>query len=77
MGEKYKANQVVAEVKSIIAPTPDDIDVTTTKGFIQDLLLRMKSSDMGGMGAQLAYFFLLSFFPLLIFLVTLLHKLYN
>lgn len=56
----------------MITPSPHDIDVTTSKGFIQDLLVRIKSIDMGGLGAQLAYFFLLSFFPLLIFLVTLL-----
>jgi membrane protein len=47
------------------------IDVTTTKGFFQDLIVRMRDVDISGMGAQLAYFFLLSFFPLLIFIVTL------
>jgi membrane protein len=59
-------------VKSYVAPKKEEIDMTTWKGFFQDLLLRIKSVDMGGMGAQLAYFFLLSFFPLIIFLVTLL-----
>lgn len=50
----------------------EDIDVTTLKGFFQDLFLRMNQVDISGMGAQLAFFFLLSFFPLLIFLVALL-----
>ena len=72
MTVEKKTNEKLALVKSLIAPSPEEIDVTTTKGFIQDLIARVKSSDMGGMGAQLAYFFLLSFFPLLIFLVTLL-----
>lgn len=72
MTVEKKANEKLALVKSLIAPSPEEIDITTIKGFIQDLIVRIKSSDMGGMGAQLAYFFLLSFFPLLIFLVTLL-----
>ncbi len=47
-------------------------DVTTTKGFLKELLQRIKDVDVPGLGAQLAFFFLLSIFPLLIFLVTLL-----
>ncbi len=71
MTEK-KANRTLALIKSFITPTPEQIDSTTVKGFFQDLLYRVKTVDMGGMAAQLAFFFLLSFFPLIIFLVTLL-----
>lgn len=68
-----KENQVrFARIASFFAPKPEEINPTTLKGFFQDLMLRMKKVDLGGMGAQLAYFFLLSFFPLIIFLVTLL-----
>ncbi len=71
MSEK-KANETLGLIKSFISPTLEQIDPTTAKGFFQDLLYRIKTVDMGGMGAQLAFFFLLSFFPLIIFLVTLL-----
>ncbi|WP_017381136.1 YihY/virulence factor BrkB family protein [Paenisporosarcina sp. TG-14] len=47
-------------------------DVTTSKGFFQELLARIKYLDVTALGAQLAFFFLLSLFPLLIFMVTLL-----
>ncbi|MEI5908588.1 YihY/virulence factor BrkB family protein [Bacillus spongiae] len=40
--------------------------------FITELGERVKNSEVSGFAAQLAYFFLLSLFPLLIFLVTLL-----
>ena len=70
--EGKKANESLALIKSFIIPTPEQIDTTTVKGFFQDLLYRIKTVDMIGMGAQLAFFFLLSFFPLIIFLVTLL-----
>lgn len=46
--------------------------MTTGKGFLKELLQRIKDVDVPGLGAQLAFFFLLSIFPLLIFLVTLL-----
>lgn len=72
MNEKKTANDKLALLKSYISPDPASIDVLTKKGFIQDLLYRIQRSDMSGMGAQLAFFFLLSFFPMLIFLVTLL-----
>lgn len=65
-------NDVLSKVNTFIDPDMSKIDVTTTKGFIQDLIVRMRVVDISGMGAQLAYFFLLSFFPLLIFTVTLL-----
>ncbi|AIE59114.1 YihY/virulence factor BrkB family protein [Bacillus methanolicus] len=40
--------------------------------FIKQLWMRIQCNDVPGLAAQLAYFFLLSLFPLLIFLVTLL-----
>ena len=50
----------------------EKFDVTTTKGFWKELLVRIKIVDITGLGSQLAFFFLLSLFPLLIFLITLL-----
>ncbi|MGN7388695.1 YihY/virulence factor BrkB family protein [Sporosarcina sp. SAFN-015] len=50
----------------------EKFDVTTTKGFWKELLVRIKMVDITGLGSQLAFFFLLSLFPLLIFLITLL-----
>lgn len=50
----------------------NEFDVTTTYGFIKELLIRIKKSDVSGLASQLAFFFLLSLFPLLIFLFTLL-----
>ena len=70
--EASKQNGSIAFVKSIVAPNPSEIDMTTTKGFVQDLLQRIKNVEISALGAQLAYFFLLSFFPLLIFLISLL-----
>ncbi|WP_363322186.1 YihY/virulence factor BrkB family protein [Sporosarcina highlanderae] len=50
----------------------EKFDVTTTAGFWKELLVRIKKVDITGLGSQLAFFFLLSLFPLLIFLITLL-----
>lgn len=50
----------------------EKFDVTTSKGFWKELLVRIKIVDITGLGSQLAFFFLLSLFPLLIFLITLL-----
>lgn len=50
----------------------EKFDVTTAKGFWKELLVRIKNVDITGLGSQLAFFFLLSLFPLLIFLITLL-----
>nr|WP_317851936.1 YihY/virulence factor BrkB family protein [Planococcus sp. 4-30] len=63
-GQQEDANQ--APVHSVT------FDVTTGSGFLKELLQRIKDVDVPGLGAQLAFFFLLSIFPLLIFLVTLL-----
>src|SRR5690625_5062178 len=40
--------------------------------FGKELLQRIDKADVTGLSAQLAYFFLLSLFPFLLFLVTLL-----
>ncbi len=58
-------------VKSFVSPE-EEVSVMTSKGFVQDLIGRLKRVEISALAAQLAYFFLLSFFPLLIFLVTLL-----
>ncbi|MGD6966110.1 YihY/virulence factor BrkB family protein [Rossellomorea vietnamensis] len=41
------------------------------KGFFKKLFQKITDGDVTGLAAQLAYFFLLSLFPLLIFIVTL------
>lgn len=50
----------------------NDFDVTTFNGFIKELITRIKNVDVTGLAAQLAFFFLLALFPLLIFMFTLL-----
>ena len=50
----------------------EEFDVTTTNGFLKELLVRIKKVDVTGLGSQLAFFFLLSLFPLMIFIMTLL-----
>ncbi|WP_298470986.1 YihY/virulence factor BrkB family protein [uncultured Psychrobacillus sp.] len=47
-------------------------DLTTWSGYFKHLITHIQKTDITGLAAQLAYFFLLSLFPLLIFLVTLL-----
>ncbi|HEY4531757.1 MAG TPA: YihY/virulence factor BrkB family protein [Kurthia sp.] len=49
-----------------------DFDYTAPKGFLKGFINGVKEADVSSAGAQLAYFFLLSLFPLLIFLLTLL-----
>ncbi|GAB0170987.1 YihY/virulence factor BrkB family protein [Lysinibacillus sp. CTST325] len=72
--EKKKASihSAVGVVKSFVSPDEDTVDVMTSRGFMQDLMLRIQRVEISALAAELAYFFLLSFFPLLIFLVTLL-----
>ena len=69
---KLAIKEEFALIKSFVSPDPTKVDMLTMKGFMQDLIYRVRKVDMSGMGAQLAYFFLLSFFPMLIFMVTLL-----
>ncbi|QFG01217.1 YihY/virulence factor BrkB family protein [Psychrobacillus glaciei] len=47
-------------------------DLTTWSGYFKHLLRHIQRADITGLGAQLAYFFLLSLFPMLIFIMTLL-----
>lgn len=47
-------------------------DLTTWSGYFKNLIEHIQRADIAGLAAQLAYFFLLSLFPLLIFIVTLL-----
>jgi membrane protein len=42
------------------------------KGFSKSLFVNISANDVTGLAAQIAYYFLLSLFPLLIFVVTLL-----
>ena len=42
------------------------------KGFSKSLFANISANDVTGLAAQIAYYFLLSLFPLLIFIVTLL-----
>lgn len=69
---KTSIHTAIGVVKSFVKPDEDSVDMTTSRGFLQDLLLRLQRVEISALAAQLAYFFLLSFFPLLIFLVTLL-----
>lgn len=57
---------------SFVSVDKTEINILSVKGFFQDLFVRMRDVDISGLGAQLAYFFLLSFFPLLLFVVALL-----
>lgn len=68
-GLKEKVKGFVGDIKD---GDRDRFDVTTGQGFFKELLTRIKIVDVTGLGSQLAYFFLLSLFPLLIFLLTLL-----
>ena len=40
----------------------EKFDVTTTKGFWKELLVRIKIVDITGLGSQLAFFFLYLYF---------------
>lgn len=62
----------MATVKSFLPVDEERIDILTKRGFIHDVYFRMKKVEVTAQGAQLSYFFLLSFFPLLIFAVQLL-----
>ena len=63
---------IINFLKSFFSPDETEIDILTLKGFIQDLWMRIKRVEVTALGAQLAFFFLLSFFPLLLFSIQLL-----
>ncbi|WP_240793427.1 YihY/virulence factor BrkB family protein [Psychrobacillus vulpis] len=52
--------------------TSEHQDLTTWTGYFKHLILHIQKTDITGLGAQLAYFFLLSLFPMIIFIFTLL-----
>lgn len=63
--------KLIQYIQSFIVSDSNQIDILTHKGLIQDLIWRVKRVDLSALGAQLAYFFLLSFFPLMIFFIGL------
>lgn len=67
--DKVKMLQI--EKKHLQDAHKSQYDLSTWKGFIQGFSQKVTQADLSGMGAQLAYFFLLSLFPLLIFVMTL------
>jgi len=64
--------QVVGFLKDVKEGDVNQIDITTPIGFSKKLLIRINKVDVTGLASQLAFFFLLSLFPLLIFIFTLL-----
>ena len=67
--DKVKMLQI--EKKHLQDAHKSQYDLSTWKVFIQGFIQKVTQADLSGMGAQLAYFFLLSLFPLLIFVMTL------
>lgn len=67
-----KKSGVMGFVEDIKDGDLEKFDVTTSQGFLKELIVRIKKVDVTGLASQLAFFFLLSLFPLLIFLMTLL-----
>ena len=71
-GDDSLKDRVMGFVEDVKEGDLERFDVTTRQGFFKELITRIKLVDVVGLGSQLAYFFLLSLFPLLIFLLTLL-----
>src|SRR5699024_5345993 len=67
--KETKVGRIVDDVKDADI---DQFDVTTNNGFVKELVTRISKVDVTGLASQLAFFFLLSLFPLLIFIFTLL-----
>lgn len=67
--EETKVGQFIGDVSE---KEIEEFDTTTTDGFVKQFIVRLQKVDISGLGSQLAFFFLLSLFPLLIFLMTLL-----
>lgn len=70
--ERFAGETVMKFYDDVQEGDLDKFDITTTQGFWKELLIRIKKIDVTGLASQLAFFFLLSLFPLLIFLITLL-----
>ncbi|UZM99064.1 hypothetical protein OL548_00295 [Lysinibacillus sp. MHQ-1] len=64
--EKKKATMQNAFgfVKSFVSPEGEVIDVMTSKGFVQDLIGRVKRVEISALSAQLAYFFFTIILPI-------------
>lgn len=71
-GDDSLKDKVMGFVADVNEGDLDRFDVTTRQGFFKELVTRIKLVDVVGLASQLAYFFLLSLFPLLIFMLTLL-----
>lgn len=65
-------DKVKGFIKDVKDGKDDDFNPATTSGFFKELIVKIKEMDISAAGSQLAFFFLLSLFPLLIFLFTLL-----
>ena len=59
-GAVTAARDFLSDLRDIVGP-----------GFLARVLIRVRENDLLGLAGQLTYFFLLSFFPFLIFLVAL------
>ncbi|PIC64513.1 ribonuclease [Sporosarcina sp. P13] len=66
------ADKVKTFIEDVKDGEGEDFNPATTSGFIKQLIIRVKELDVSASASQLAFFFLLSLFPLLIFLFTLL-----
>ena len=55
--EKASIHSAVSVVKSFVSPDEDTVDVMTSRGFMQDLILRLRRAEISALAAQLAYFF--------------------
>lgn len=70
--EASNSDKVKSFIQDVKDGDDDDFNPATTSGFVKQLIIRVKELDVSATGSQLAFFFLLSLFPLLIFLFTLL-----
>ncbi|WP_244093877.1 YihY/virulence factor BrkB family protein [Jeotgalibacillus sp. R-1-5s-1] len=65
-------NRHLADMTEAVHRSGREGNYQSFSGFVQEVLKRFTQSETTGLGAQLAYFFLLSLFPLLIFAMALL-----
>src|SRR5699024_2521247 len=66
-----KRNQKNWTTRRIKRRKEKKMDAEKVAGFLKQLFQRVVSEDVFGLAAQLAYFFLLSLFPFLLFLLSL------
>ncbi|MFB1083334.1 YihY/virulence factor BrkB family protein [Jeotgalibacillus sp. JSM ZJ347] len=67
-----KKNRHLEEMSEAVHKGGREGHYETLSGFVKAVLRRFTDADTPGLGAQLAYYFLLSLFPLLIFALALL-----